>query len=130
MNAFTLSKIDRKCGSAGIGGNMNALIGQRLQMHLNSGLRRVPTSPVAEVSKHKVRAKVAIQTRQNVQIERSSHSGRIVVGGKQHGYRFVGVRATVWREVCPKQKSIARKQLCAEVAQHIFRILRREIPDA
>jgi hypothetical protein len=99
-------------------------------MHLDAGLSWIPTGPMAEVSKHKVGAKVAVQASQHIQIEGSSHSGCIVVGRKQCSWSLVSFSATAGREVRAKQKSVAGKKLSAEITKDISRVLRLEIPDA
>ena len=55
------------------------------EVHLHAGSLRVPECAVSELIELEVRAEVAVQTRQHVQVERRGDTLRVVVGSL---YRF------------------------------------------
>src|ERR1700730_17778722 len=83
MNSFARVKVDGKGRAAGVCGNVDTLIRARFKMHLDAGFSGIPEHFVAEVLRVEVGAKVAVQARENIQVEGGGSSSSIIVGSQQ-----------------------------------------------
>src|SRR5215471_398271 len=90
-------------------------------MHFDTALVRVPQRQVTEVAQLKITAQFAVDTSQQIQVERRGDSGGIVVREN--------LRIDIFYQVRTHQQRIARLQSHAHLAQKL--ICRRpvEIPD-
>ncbi len=83
MDSFASGEVDGKCRPARVCRNMDALSGERFEMHLNAGCSGIPEHFVTKLLRVEIGAQVAVQTCKDIQVEGGSGSGRIIVGGEQ-----------------------------------------------
>jgi hypothetical protein len=90
-------------------------------MHFDTLLHGVVTRFVPERPEVKIGAQLAVDTREEIQIERGGDSKRIVVGFEQLGKRFF--------KICAEEERIARKQYAVNFGEKTLGSVTIEIAD-
>src|SRR5439155_3186029 len=77
-------------GTGELGGSdRHGLLSCGPEVHLDPALLRVPARFVGKVPEHEVAAQLAVDTTEEVEIERRRDAGRVVVGQYQVGHRLL-----------------------------------------
>src|SRR5258707_5505442 len=95
-------------------------------MHLDARGTGIPEHLVAELLRVEVRAQIAVQTSEDIQVEGGGGSGGVIVSGEQSGFGLV----LAGYEVGAEEQRVAGQQLRAQVAENLRRVLWREVADA
>ena len=83
MDRLSRRKLERQRGANRVRGDVDALLLERFQVHLNPRIGLVPHRAMAERREVKVRSEVEVQPREDISIEGCGDAGGVVIGLEQ-----------------------------------------------
>src|SRR6202161_3449483 len=79
VDGFTGGEVEGKGGARDVHGDVDALVGEGFEVHLDAGLGGVPEDLVAEGFGVEVGAEVAVESGEDVEVEGGCGTGVVVV---------------------------------------------------
>ena len=132
VDGFAGGEVQGESGAGGVGGDVDALGGEGFEVHLDAGLGGIPDGNVAEGFCVEVCAEVAVETREDVEVEGGGGAGGVVIGGVEgSGVFALGFSlAEAGGEIGTYEVLVAGEKLGAEVAEDAARVFGRVVADA